>query len=72
MIRASDGRFALWFNPAQDLSCPEMQPFARFVWDSLADRAKDKLKDREKTLFGLKPPSEDTLDAIRAACKHSG
>jgi hypothetical protein len=68
MIPASDGRFALWFNPVRDLSSAEMQPFARFVWNSLADRATEKLKDRRKSLFGLKPPSDDALRAIKA-CK---
>jgi hypothetical protein len=64
MIRAADGRFILWFDPDRDLKQVTLMPFARFAGDSLKDRAKDKRKDREKMLFGVRPPSSEMLAAM--------
>lgn len=64
MIRAADGRFVLWFDPARDLKDTKLMPFARFAHDSLKNRAKKKLQMRREKLFGVRPPSSETLSAI--------
>lgn len=67
MIRAADGRFALWFDPNSDQKEPALIPFARFAHDSLRDRAKDKRNKRQEKLFGVRPPSPETLAAAAMA-----
>lgn len=64
MVRAADERFVLWYKPANDISEMSPKPFAAFALDDLKERGKKKRTDREKTLFGLKEPSDEILACI--------
>jgi hypothetical protein len=66
MIRASDGRFVLWYRPNENFRPPH-RPFADFAFDRMKKRAKKVFSKREKTLFGLTPPSQDMLDVFGIA-----